>query len=207
MLVLRSVFDEVKGFDEAHLKAAYHDLDLCLAILQAGYKIVWTPYSELYYVEPESRSSDFGDQQANAISEDSAYIERRWPDQLKHDPRYSRNLSLESEDFNLAFPPRVDKPWRDREAALLQNRKPEAQQPQADTEELRAQMNISLRLARQQALVIQRLQRELQSARLRVSGSTDANGAKRPIRLISGAVKRSFRALKNVRDSAQSRLT
>jgi GT2 family glycosyltransferase len=204
MLVLRSAFEEVKGFDETRLKAAYHDLDLCLALREAAYNIVWTPYSELYYTESESDIADFGSQNADVIREDSAYIERKWANQLKHDPFYSPNLSLKSEDFAIAFPPRVSKPWRDRPVALLQGLKPETPRRQIETEELSAYVSVSLRLVRQQALVIQRLQRELQSTRLHGSRSMDTNGAKGAGRLISGAVNRAVRALKNARGSAQS---
>ena len=47
MIVPKPVFIQVGGFDDVNLKVAYNDVDLCLKIREAGYRIVWTPYAEL----------------------------------------------------------------------------------------------------------------------------------------------------------------
>jgi hypothetical protein len=36
------------------------------------------------------------------------YMKQRWGDTLLNDPAYSLNLTLDREDFSLAWPPRVD---------------------------------------------------------------------------------------------------
>ncbi len=38
-------------------------------------------------------------------------MKERWGDLLLNDPCYSPNLTLEANDFALAFPPRAVKPW------------------------------------------------------------------------------------------------
>jgi hypothetical protein len=38
-------------------------------------------------------------------------MRQRWGEALRQDPFYNPNLTLEHEDFSLAFPPRVAKPW------------------------------------------------------------------------------------------------
>ncbi|MBW6657099.1 glycosyltransferase, partial [Salmonella enterica subsp. enterica serovar Weltevreden] len=45
------VFSEVGGFDAAHLAVAFNDVDLCLKIRAAGYRIVWTPHARLVHHE------------------------------------------------------------------------------------------------------------------------------------------------------------
>jgi hypothetical protein len=42
---------------------------------------------------------------------------RRWGARLAADPCYNPNLTLDAEDFRLADPPRVARPWRDYIAA------------------------------------------------------------------------------------------
>jgi hypothetical protein len=37
-------------------------------------------------------------------------MQKKWGDLLSNDPAYNPNLTLEHEDFSLAFPPRVP-PW------------------------------------------------------------------------------------------------
>ncbi|WP_241799189.1 glycosyltransferase family 2 protein, partial [Acidithiobacillus caldus] len=48
LLVRKEIFDEVGGLDEENLAIAYNDVDFCLKVRQAGYRIVWTPHAELY---------------------------------------------------------------------------------------------------------------------------------------------------------------
>jgi GT2 family glycosyltransferase len=111
MLVPKTVFEEVGGFDEVNLSVAYNDVDLCLRIREAGYTIVWTPYAELYHLESVSRGYDTESDALSRICQERAYIQGRWGAALLNDPFYSPNLTLEDESYSLAFPPRVRKPW------------------------------------------------------------------------------------------------
>ena len=58
LLVRKDVFSKVSGFDENFLKIAFNDVDLCLKVLQAGFKNVWTPHALLYHYESASRGDD-----------------------------------------------------------------------------------------------------------------------------------------------------
>lgn len=53
-LVKTSVFDEVGGYDET-VHVAFNDVDFCLRVRAAGYRIVYTPYAELVHQESASR--------------------------------------------------------------------------------------------------------------------------------------------------------
>ncbi len=104
----KKVFKEVGGFNE-DLAVAFNDIDLCLRIRERGYRIVWTPFAELYHYEGLSRGQDTI---ANPrFLKEIEIMRERWGKLLDHDPYYNPNLTLEREDFSLSFPPRVSKPW------------------------------------------------------------------------------------------------
>jgi GT2 family glycosyltransferase len=114
MLLRKEVYDEVGGFDEVNLAIAYNDVDLCLRIREKGYRILWTPFAELYHLESASRGSDMTPDNAARFQREMAYLSSRWQAVLAHDPYYNPNLTVHTEDFSLASPPRVLPPWRDR---------------------------------------------------------------------------------------------
>jgi GT2 family glycosyltransferase len=112
MLVRRSAFLEAEGFDETHLKVAFNDVDFCLRLRQHGYRIVYTPYAELYHAESASRGLEDTVAKNSRFEAEIKYMHDTWGDALRQDPAYNPNLSLLSGGFTLAFPPRVSFPWR-----------------------------------------------------------------------------------------------
>lgn len=56
MLIRKSVFQAVGGFDEVRFPIAFNDADLCLKIIQSGYKIMYTPFAELVHHQSASRA-------------------------------------------------------------------------------------------------------------------------------------------------------
>jgi len=106
MVVRRAVFDEVGGFDEA-LGVAYNDVDFCLRARRAGYRNVWTPHAEMIHHESVSRGFEDSPEKQARFQREAALMRERWADWLDHDPAYNPNLTLEHEDFGLAWPPRT----------------------------------------------------------------------------------------------------
>jgi O-antigen biosynthesis protein len=111
ILMRRSVFKEVGGLDEDNLPVAFNDVDLCIKIHNHGYRILWTPYAELYHYESATRGSDHTPEQLPRFMNEVSYMKQRWKDILNNDPYYSPNLSLENDNFSLAYPPRIKRPW------------------------------------------------------------------------------------------------
>lgn len=109
--VRRPVFDEVGGLDEENLAVDYNDVDFCLRLAGAGYRIVWTPYAELYHHESISRGSIATPEQAARSHQEETYIMTMWGGLINKDPFYNPNLSLGSEGFGLAETSRARKPW------------------------------------------------------------------------------------------------
>jgi O-antigen biosynthesis protein len=94
LMTKRTVFDEVGGFDEA-FPIDFNDVDFCLRVRRAGYRIVWTPYARLFHHE----SASFGPR-----AQDPAGIEemhRRWGPVLAADPYYNPNLTRDHPDFRV----------------------------------------------------------------------------------------------------------
>jgi len=112
LVMRKQVFDEVGGFDAVNLPVAYNDVDLCLRVREHGYRNLWTPFAELYHHESGSRPSDLSDERIENYKREMNYLKTRWPDVIRHDPFYNPNLTIDAEDFGLAYPPRVVRPWR-----------------------------------------------------------------------------------------------
>lgn len=110
-LVKREMYLQVGGFDE-NLAVTFNDVDLCLRLREAGYRILWTPYAELIHHESASRGFDNSAQKQVRFLAEVEYMKTKWGDILQRDPFYNPNLSLDEDLFTLAFPPRTTKPWK-----------------------------------------------------------------------------------------------
>ena len=100
LLVRAEVYDALGGLDEA-FTVAFNDVDFCLRIREAGWRIAWTPYAELYHFESKSRGSDEQDpaKKARFDAERARLYARHGRETILHDPYYNPNLSLDYEDF------------------------------------------------------------------------------------------------------------
>jgi len=106
-LVLRKeVYEKVGGLNEVQLKVAFNDVDLCLKIRAQGYWIVWTPHAELYHHESVSRGADLTMRKYLRLQREIRYMQTQWATQLAADPFYHPHLTIQFEDFSLAYPPR-----------------------------------------------------------------------------------------------------
>lgn len=106
LVVRKSLYVQVGGLDEVNLSVAFNDVDFCLRLREAGYRNVWTPYAELLHHESATRGEDVAPQKRERFERELAFMKQRWGALIDHDPAYSPNLTLGSEDFSLAWPPR-----------------------------------------------------------------------------------------------------
>jgi len=111
MLIRKDVYLEVNGFDEANLAVAFSDVDFCLRLGRAGYRIVWTPHAEFVHHESASRGIENTSAKQRRFLAEEQYMREKWRDLLPADPFYNPNLALDNKLFTLAFPPRLEKPW------------------------------------------------------------------------------------------------
>ena len=107
MMVKRSVFEEVGGFD-TNYAVAFNDVDLCLKIREAGYLIVYNPYAELIHYESKSRGYEDTPEKIARFQSEIERFHKRWSKILENgDPYYNLNLTLDKTDFSMSVVPRV----------------------------------------------------------------------------------------------------
>ncbi len=107
LVVRKSSYEAVGGLNEVELQVACNDIDFCLKLREAGFRNLWTPYAELYHHESSSRGHDDTPEKLARSAREVAYMKARWGALLLNDPAYSPNLTLDAEDFSLAWPPRL----------------------------------------------------------------------------------------------------
>jgi len=97
LLVRRSVFDEVDGYNE-QLAVAFNDVDFCLKVQRAGFKNVWTPHAELYHHESKSRGQSHQRSFSQKLKhkKEVQLMKRQWREQLANEPHRTIHVDLES---------------------------------------------------------------------------------------------------------------
>lgn len=95
LAVRKELFEQINGFDEKNLEVAFNDVDLCLRLMEAGYRNLYTPYCELYHHESLSRGLDVGSEKEARFKREAEYMKKRWLDVISDDPHYNPNLSLQ----------------------------------------------------------------------------------------------------------------
>ena len=101
LLARTSVFDAVGGMDEA-FTVAFNDVDFCLRVRDAGWRVVWTPYARLYHYESKSRGLDEKDpvKKARFDGERARLYQIHGRENILRDPYYNPSLTLDREDFS-----------------------------------------------------------------------------------------------------------
>lgn len=110
LLVKRDLYQQVGGMNTERLPVSFNDVDLCLKLRSAKYKIAWTPYSKLIHHESKSRGIDHYDEykQLRAAGEMS-YCAITWRSEITNDPYYNPNFDLKAEPYaRLASVPRLE---------------------------------------------------------------------------------------------------
>jgi GT2 family glycosyltransferase len=115
-LVLRkSVFEQVSGFDSENLAVNYNDVDLCLRIMAAGYRNIFCADAVLIHHESKSRGAPVEPKAYRQWQAEREIMLSRWPHAIAADPHYSPHLSLLEEDLSISLKPAS---WQARRAIL-----------------------------------------------------------------------------------------
>ena len=94
MATRRDVIDKAGGFDE-QFATDFNDIDFCLRVIQRGFRIVYTPYAELYHFEGTSIQRKIQDPREVAL------FTGRWAEEIRNDPFYNPNLTRVGVDFSM----------------------------------------------------------------------------------------------------------
>lgn len=106
LLTRKDLWRRFDGMDEQGLTVAFNDVDYCLKLREAGFRIVWTPEAGMLHRESVSRGADDTPQKLRRFAQEERAMHERWSDTLKADPYYNPNLSLIAEEFVLEAHPR-----------------------------------------------------------------------------------------------------
>jgi O-antigen biosynthesis protein len=111
--IRRAVFFEVGGLDEAHLPVTFNDVDLCLRLGEYGYRVVWTPFAELFHLECATRGLDVSDPaKSERFRRDLQHMRNAWGSLVETaDPFHNPNLLFAEDHFEIPSLPRRVKPW------------------------------------------------------------------------------------------------
>jgi GT2 family glycosyltransferase len=93
LVMRKEIYLKAGGMNEADLSVSYNDIDLCLKLSVAGYRIVWTPYAELYHYESASRGDDLSSENRKRALAEYAYMVRRWGAILESDPAWNPEIT------------------------------------------------------------------------------------------------------------------
>ncbi len=115
LMTWKRLFEELKGFDEVNLPITFNDVDYCLRLRSKGYRIIFTPYVELYHHESLTRGKKHSKNYKKERKNEALFIRNRWGEFIKNDPFYNPNLELKDEAFTLILKPRIKKPWKENE--------------------------------------------------------------------------------------------
>jgi cellulose synthase/poly-beta-1,6-N-acetylglucosamine synthase-like glycosyltransferase len=94
----KSVLSQAGGLDES-FAVDFNDTDLCLKIIESGYRVVYTPYAQLFHFEGASakRATQNADERRRFVA--------RWARYMENDPHFNPNFARDRFDFTVAAEP------------------------------------------------------------------------------------------------------
>ncbi|MEO8713384.1 MAG: glycosyltransferase [Acetobacteraceae bacterium] len=111
LAIRRGLFEELGGFDE-RLGIAFNDVQFCLDAIARGYRNIVIAEPLVVHHESATRGFDDTVEKVALFRQEALRVRSRHAAIFKDDPYYSPNLSLER-PYELAWPPRTVKPWRE----------------------------------------------------------------------------------------------
>lgn len=100
LMCRREVFQAVGGFEE-ELAVAFNDVDLCLKIVEKGYKNIYLPHVMLYHHESKSRGYEDTPAKLARFTQEIEYMQKKWKKFIEYDPCYSIHLTSKHEDYSI----------------------------------------------------------------------------------------------------------
>ncbi|MBV8362789.1 MAG: glycosyltransferase family 2 protein [Deltaproteobacteria bacterium] len=101
----RTLFEELGGFDELDFKVAFNDVDYCMKIRRAGYRVVYDPFAVLYHLESKSRGRELTEEQQLRHRREALSFRTKWGSDEIVDPYYNLHFERFARPFNRLRPP------------------------------------------------------------------------------------------------------
>ena len=93
MLISRDCLEKTGKFDEQNFAIAYNDIDFCIRAHKLGYRIVWTPFAEMFHLESATRGSDETEENKSRFEREKANLQELHNTQNLIDPALNPYLS------------------------------------------------------------------------------------------------------------------
>ncbi len=93
MLISRDCLKKTGIFDEQNFAIAYNDIDFCIRAHKLGFRIVWTPFAELFHLESATRGSDETEENKSRFEREKANLQEMHDTQNLIDPALNPYLS------------------------------------------------------------------------------------------------------------------
>jgi len=106
LLTRRSLYETLGGLNNHELAVAYNDVDYCLRVKKAGYRIVYAPQAELFHYESKTRGSEDTSEKNQRYGQERSYMWENWRSELQDDGFYNPNLTRIREDFSIGNRPK-----------------------------------------------------------------------------------------------------
>ena len=101
LMCRQEVFQEINGFNE-ELAVAFNDVDLCLKIIERGYRNIYLAHVILYHYESKSRGQENTPTKQARFAKEVNYMRQKWSSICDRDPCYSIHLTKTHEDYSIA---------------------------------------------------------------------------------------------------------
>jgi GT2 family glycosyltransferase len=103
----KALYQQLGGLNERDLAVAFNDVDYCLRVRAAGYKVIYDAHATFVHHESVSRGKDRSDAARARLQAEVSYMQQRWAQTLQQDPAYNPNLTLEAGNFAISDAPRA----------------------------------------------------------------------------------------------------
>lgn len=102
-MVKRTVFESVGGYSEK-LAVGFNDVDFCLKVWKAGYRVVFSPYAELFHYEFVTRGREVADSsKQERWKQERELFEQTWPECFEEGDPFT-NPNFDRDSFYYALP-------------------------------------------------------------------------------------------------------
>ena len=85
IMIRKSIWDEIGGFDVRYTPAYYEDTDICFSIRKLGYKVVYQPMSVIIHFEGMSNSTNISEGQKKYQAVNKEKFFDKWRDVLERE--------------------------------------------------------------------------------------------------------------------------
>ncbi|MBU5364196.1 glycosyltransferase [Enterococcus devriesei] len=101
MMIKTSIFNEVSGFD-SNFRVTFNDVDLCLKVIEKGYRNIYLSDVELIHHESISVGHvNEEHRERNEFKESEKLFNCRWASYIEKDPNFNENFSKVTSKFEI----------------------------------------------------------------------------------------------------------